>query len=205
MAFIKVAALTISAGAYALAGGIGPVPQHLAVYVTRQGDVSPMISNGAAKLTVKIFAKIGVDLEWHWGDPLPNALIEEQPILVTLLNDEGTGARPGVFAYATPYEGAHTTVLYQRIARAHPEPYETQVVLAYVLVHEITHLLQGIARHSDTGIMKTQWGRADVWAMRNGKLTFEPIDVGLIRDGLAARASLASRRETLTAAAGGGF
>ena len=59
-------------------------------------------------------------------------------------------------------------------------------VLAHVMVHEITHLLQGIGRHSATGVMKEVWTAGDFGGMRLRPLPFTPLDIDLIYVGLAA-------------------
>jgi hypothetical protein len=63
-------------------------------------------------------------------------------------------------------------------------------LLAHVMTHEITHVLEGINRHSETGMMKGQWTETDYRAMAAG-LRFAPVDVALIHDGLAKRTRLA--------------
>ena len=55
------------------------------------------------------------------------------------------------------------------------------------LVHEITHVLQGIDRHSDSGVMKALWTAQDYFQMRVEALPFAPEDVELIHLGLASR------------------
>jgi hypothetical protein len=60
-------------------------------------------------------------------------------------------------------------------------------VLAHVLVHEITHVLEGIDRHSATGIMKDRWDDNDYFEMRRKPLRFAQKDVDLIYDGLKVR------------------
>jgi hypothetical protein len=50
-----------------------------------------------------------------------------------------------------------------------------------VLVHEITHILQGVDRHSESGIMKAQWTIDDYRAMASKPLSFTPLDVKLIQ------------------------
>jgi hypothetical protein len=58
-----------------------------------------------------------------------------------------------------------------------------------VLVHEITHVLQGIEhqRHSEDGVMKARWTADDLYQMSYRPLHFDPFDVELIRRGLANR------------------
>jgi hypothetical protein len=104
--------------------------------------------------------------------------------------------KPGALAYALPYEGVHINVFYDRVQAA-TEPELTPNVLAHVLVHEITHILQGTCRHSDTGIMKARWSHTDYMEMGQRPLSFSDTDVQLIRTGVAERANAA----TLIAAA----
>ena len=57
-----------------------------------------------------------------------------------------------------------------------------QKVLARVMVHEITHILQGMSNHSDKGIMKAHWN-----AVEARSLGFTADDVELIYNGMDAR------------------
>jgi hypothetical protein len=72
-------------------------------------------------------------------------------------------------------------VFYDRIKQK-PAPGE---LLAHVMVHEITHILQGISRHSDSGVMKANWSGEDFQRMRYKVLPFAEEDVVLIHRGLA--------------------
>jgi len=62
-------------------------------------------------------------------------------------------------------------------------------LLAYVLVHEITHVLQGTNRHSEMGIMKAAWDETDFFDMAHGQLQFSPEDVSLIYRGMDTRST----------------
>jgi hypothetical protein len=66
-------------------------------------------------------------------------------------------------------------------------------LLGYVLVHEITHNLQGIARHSKTGIMKPRWTPRDYVDMGVRQLHFERIDIELIYAGLGHKVNAGAR------------
>src|SRR5689334_24555228 len=64
--------------------------------------------------------------------------------------------RSTLFPYTTlfrSYEGNHIVIFYDRLQR---KVKGTQIssLLAHVLAHEVTHILQGIHRHSDRGLMK---------------------------------------------------
>jgi len=96
-------------------------------------------------------------------------------------NDEVTND----LGFAQPYEGTHVVVFPNRVRLL--DPYQRQCVLAHVLVHEITHVLEGICRHSATGIMKARWNQQDYLEMSCKPLPFAPEDVDLIYAGLRAR------------------
>ena len=57
-------------------------------------------------------------------------------------------------------------------------------VLAHVLVHEITHILQGTSRHSVSGVMKAQWDGRDYRQMEQKPLGFTEEDIRFIQQGL---------------------
>jgi hypothetical protein len=86
---------------------------------------------------------------------------------------------PGAMAYALPYSRTTIVVFYDRVQAAAVPP-----LLAHVLAHEITHVLEGLAVHSATGIMKAKWTSKDYVEMRRRALQFTDEDVILIRHGL---------------------
>jgi hypothetical protein len=53
-------------------------------------------------------------------------------------------------------------------------------LLGHVIAHEITHILQGVPRHSETGVMKARWERKDLQALVDHPLRFAPVDEALI-------------------------
>jgi len=69
-------------------------------------------------------------------------------------------------------------------------------VLAHVMVHEIAHVLQGVCRHSDSGIMKAEWSPRELREMSFKALPFAREDVGLIYLGLAVRMTGTSGAES---------
>jgi hypothetical protein len=54
-----------------------------------------------------------------------------------------------------------------------------------VLAHELAHVMQGVGRHSASGILNAQWLHADFEEMMFHKLAFTDLDVDLIHRGLA--------------------
>jgi hypothetical protein len=108
-------------------------------------------------------------------------------IVVRLTKDTPANYLPGVPAYALPYQGDQITILYDRVEET-VVPSALPALLAHVLVHEITHILQGINRHSESGVMKAHWAAGDYMAMEKKPLPFTDKDVDLIHRGLSVRA-----------------
>jgi hypothetical protein len=82
-------------------------------------------------------------------------------------------------------------VFYSRIQEYKPVECR-DVVLAYILTHEITHALEGMQRHTPTGVMKEKWDREDFKRIQAGKLEFDPMDVESIREGIEKRMNTAA-------------
>ena len=173
-----------------------PSEQQVTVYLreiaTVPASVAGLAQNGAAE----IFGRIGVRIHWRQGVP-PASL--KQAISVELVAYTPQTTLPGALACTVLYDHPTIQVFYDRIQGAEAPGR----VLAHVLAHEITHVLQGNAHHSDTGIMKASWSRSDFDRMRFTTLPFTEEDVGLIRSALATRSPQREPRQPpLTAAAG---
>jgi len=136
----------------------------------------------AQAIASRMFAKIGVSIEWH--NSLRACPASEEPAIVVSLNTHTSeNDHPGAMGFA---EGDHIQVLYDRVDRDHAR---VRYLLAHVLVHEITHVLQGVGWHAETGVMKAQWDEDDLFQMTRKPLPFTEYDVLLIQKGLDARMS----------------
>jgi hypothetical protein len=181
---MKIAAMTtvvLMAGTLANGESAGR-PAERKVTVCVEGMGMPGVAGADLKaqaLASRIFSGIGVTIDWRRG----LAGCPAQGIQISLIHDTPDSLRPGALAYALPYEGSHIGVFFDRIER-NAERSQVPVVLGHVLVHEITHILQGFARHSASGIMKARWDLNDYWKMKCGPLRFEPDDIKLIYLGL---------------------
>ncbi|HEX6894646.1 MAG TPA: hypothetical protein VF146_05205 [Bryobacteraceae bacterium] len=163
-------------------------PARVSVCVRNEGVV-PIDNLSQAEVTAAtIFERARVDIEWRCRKPHAGKLISVEVVP----NSDRSGRHP--MAYALPYEGVHIRVFYDHI-----EQFPNRAaVLAYTFVHEITHILQGTARHSSTGIMKARWTATDIDKMDCQHLSFTPVDVTLIQKGLAARATMDSSTASAT-------
>jgi hypothetical protein len=138
-----------------------------------------------AKLVAKgMFASIGVNLLWRAScEEGHEALF----INVLLADGERVNDADGPLAEAYPFDGltGHITVRYDRVRNSAGVARELEpLLLAHVLVHEITHVLQCLDRHSETGVMKAHWSTDDYYDMRWKPLAFTPEDIELIRLGM---------------------
>jgi hypothetical protein len=161
--------------------------QKITVYLRNEASVPSPILARARTLASEMFAGVGVQIDWRPGQRADSELLRERAIAVCLTLDTSSELRTTVGAFATPSEGLHITVLYQHLAWSLAKPGLAPALLAHVLVHEITHLLEGIARHSESGIMKANWTSSDYYDMQTKTLPFASEDVELIHLGLAQR------------------
>ncbi|HMC60876.1 MAG TPA: hypothetical protein VKJ01_16920 [Candidatus Solibacter sp.] len=181
----------LMAGMAHTAAHAGQPQQKLTVYLRYTAHIWNDVQFQAKALAGQMFAKIGISLDWGKGEPSGDSA--QPPIFIELVSGTPENRKPGALAYAMPFEGAHITVFYDRIeTRSNPG-----MVLAHVMVHEITHLLQRVSRHSNDGVMKAHWTEMDFAAMRMRPLPFAQDDVALIYLGMAQ----AARTGALTALA----
>lgn len=136
-----------------------------------------------------VYAKIGVHIDWRGEKDCP-----ADGIRIGISRNTPEELKPGALAYALPYEGRHVVLFLDRVRVTVPHGREP-ALLAYVLVHEIGHILEGTSRHSDAGIMKAHWTQADYVNMSNLSMGFVEEDVELIQTGLGRRMEVLAAAE----------
>jgi hypothetical protein len=156
------------------------------VTVCQEGGPDDWSTAPARAEASKIFAQIGVRLDWGIGNKCAS---NEHAITIHMSYDTPKTKLPHVWAYASPYGERNIEVFYDRI-KNEARDRGTRHLLAYVFVHEIAHVVQGVARHSQTGIMKAGWDADDFFEMGNGRLHFTDEDVSLLYLGLDWRRTL---------------
>ena len=147
-------------------------------------DRPGQVTDQARLVASQIFRGIGVKLVWHIDARFCEAH-PDQAIVVSYSRNTPKELRPGTFAMALPYEGTHIEIFSDRVGAVGGGVRED--LLGHVLAHEITHMLQGSARHSDSGLMKAHWDRAELAQMKVRHFSFTDLDALLIYNGLAAR------------------
>jgi hypothetical protein len=172
------------------------------VQMSSQVAAPPDLLRDGQQAASNIFAGIHVQLTWvklMWTDQMQQASnaaadcvgeAATHNLAVEIVPHAPASFSDDALAMALPYadSGVRIVVFYDRVEpllRGHHAPQAT--VLGYVLAHEIAHVLQGIARHSETGIMRARWTDNDLKQMGIKVLTFAPEDVQLIRRRLAHR------------------
>jgi hypothetical protein len=173
-----------------------------AMYAAEQTRVDVYLNNrdgsaqllGAGKILASgIFEKIGVHLNWRTGeltDTRGDAGNEtlRKAFGIRTLEQAPESATPGALASARIVGAAGTeiTVYKDRVLRFLDNHSNLAGVGAgYVLAHELAHVMQGVGRHSESGILKAQWSNNDFDEMIFHKLVFTNFDVELIHRGLA--------------------
>jgi hypothetical protein len=177
MKITRVVAITAMAGASLWARHRAAPPQ---ATMTICMESEPHVPMGTRGWVSEMFASIGMKIDWREWDSCPAGAIA-----VHLSYAPPKMQTPKDLGFAEPYQGTRIVVFLDRVESMNPEG--GPCVLAHVLVHEITHILEGINRHSATGIMKARWDREDYFAMRRKPLPFAQEDIDLIHQGLRAR------------------
>jgi len=138
-----------------------------------------------AKLLAKnMFAAIGINVVWRPQDADPQPGLNIDVILECHESDE---QESGALAQAYPFAGVtgHINIRYDRVRSSAGLARDLEpLLLAHVLVHEMTHVLQCLDRHAETGVMKAHWSAEDYFEMRWKPLAFTPEDIELLRLGM---------------------
>jgi len=150
-----------------------------------------LISQAQAEAS-RLFLSEGIHLEWRGGRPPTEEA--DRPVaadVVAISFHPGTPTqfetpdKMSALAIAYPYGKGPLpiTVFSDRVVRflARYVPNDAGKILGHVLAHEIGHVLEGVARHSDTGLMKARWTWRDMNEIRGAGLSFAAQDKHLLR------------------------
>lgn len=174
---IKNWSILLVAGAHMY--GQGTAADRTVTICTEPGVVTLGEVQVGEMLASKIFAGIGVNVDWRYK-------VRDCPetgVRLSFGRNTPSFVRSGALAYAAPYQRTKIHIFYDRVPQ-HGEPGTSSIVLAYVLAHEIAHVIEGIERHSDRGLMKAHWNAHDLFEMKCMRLKFAPEDIGFIYRGL---------------------
>lgn len=151
--------------------------------VVEDGMIFWMARNWASYL----LADAGVELVWHGGKPaeVGNGL---HTIALMFVPTAPEKFRQGVFskalAAARPYGAGTTISVFDDRLTAYMYPYkrgERSKIMGHVLAHEIVHVLEGVSRHSASGLMKAHWTTQDAQQITGTGLRMAEEDRELVR------------------------
>ena len=166
--------------------GLGESKQSTIDVYINSDDASAQLLGSGTVLASDIFKKIGVPIKWHTG----KLEVGRSGFGIRTADHAPETASAGALAASRLSGGSwvEITVYRDRLERFLDDHRSLSGAAAgYVLTHELAHAMQGVARHSEAGILKAQWSTQDYQEMMYHKLAFAPVDVELIHQGLAIR------------------
>jgi hypothetical protein len=165
-------------------------PATVDVYLNDRDDTAKLLEPGTW-VASGIFSRIGIRVKWHTGDPpaVAGRGAALQPAFgIRTVEHAPEWATWGVLASSELHgsSGEIITVYRDHVQSFLAEhPTLLDAALGYILAHELAHVMQGIARHSTTGILTPKWSAYDYQHMKYRVLAFTQSDVKLIHQGLA--------------------
>lgn len=155
-----------------------------AIPVTVRGgpEASSFFVARAKHFASELLAGAGVPIRWVNRH-------EPGAIVITLEHSAAFDGDPGPLGAARLYEGTRIRISLPRL-RAIRRDRGAAELLAYVMVHEIAHILQAVDIHAPEGIMKAKWGPAEFRDIAVRRLRFSTTDIARMQDGLARRKNI---------------
>jgi hypothetical protein len=182
---------------------------YINVRIINKAEAPAEVITHAQRIMSKIFSVARIQIRWQ-ECPVPGNQASQHPecgdgpaVIGVVINDDASSPwTRKALGVSLPSIGAgnRAGVFYSRIEKA---AYERTVslgasvaeVLAYVMAHEIGHLLLNSKMHSNEGIMRADWTFVEFGAMRNGKLSFPAAEAGAMRRAVVKRNHLPENRD----------
>jgi hypothetical protein len=184
---------------------------HIDIRIINRAEAPPEVVARAQQIVANVYSVAGIQVRWQESNN-PSTC---QPAQITVvINPDATrGSTRTALGISFPLvgEGGRAGVFYSRIERVSRDPTiglgaSVAEVLAYVMVHEIGHLVLNWTTHSRDGIMRTNWTLVEFAAMRGGKLFFAAAEASALRRAFQKRRSAcADPASSLTANRTGGW
>ena len=162
--------------------------QEVAAFIENPHNVPMIVLAHAKSVASGILRTASVRLEWLSSPPPDTDAGPGGPVVVGVEFQSSKRVLAGVLAYTRPYASANAkiTVIYDNLGGLGKlQSKNGGTLLGHVIAHEITHVLQRVRRHSDSGLMKAHWDWRDYAEMEQHPLPFTEQDIQLIQLGLA--------------------
>jgi hypothetical protein len=178
MKAVRVCALILASAAGACAAERREPDVLLVVHGNEESLGTLSVAEGIAS---RMLASAGIIVAWRIGSRNDHRSAEVIEVVLTQERDETV--KPGVLAFSVLGIDARKRIeVFCNRVRGIAFAANTSPVLAHVLVHEITHVLQGVNRHSETGVMKAHWNIEERRQMTFKALAFDPEDIRLLHE-----------------------
>jgi hypothetical protein len=155
----------------------------LVLQITNVSGAPPAIVHAAQDEVTRLYAEIGVPLEWS----------ERQPSIRIILLPYETGdlrrsENQVMGAAVRTASGSLVAYAFYHRVRAQAGRYDvsTEQVLACAIAHELGHLLLPVRAHSAAGLMRACWSRDEFHRAERRELKFSLDEIARIRAGLDA-------------------
>ena len=166
------------------------------IYMDYDPSIPTFVVRLAKRQASRIFAKIGTPVQFRYGRKAQTVGQSSLELDMYIVMQAPARIPSDTFGISQPYrQGGRIEVFYSRIQNYTPE-LSRSMVLAYIMAHEIGHVLEGVSRHAVAGVMKAKWNDEDVEKICAGTLEFDTIDVELIRLGTEKRVNDANIAHT---------
>ena len=165
----------------------------LTVFTYDRTGVPQAVMGRAKAVAAEAFATAGIQIRWVEGKRLGEPRVVAAGEVLTVVFDGPAPAsfRPQDLAFTNlgGRADADVHVFCDRIAdladtfaqRSIGTHVSMPEFLGNVLAHELTHALEGVARHSREGLMKAEWSAGDYAKTISGTLPFAAEDLELLR------------------------
>ena len=142
-------------------------PLTISLQMTNEARVPAHVLEESQNEVMQIFARAGLTV--RWADTGPRLTVQ---IVPHVLGYARAGS-PVMGVALRRANSAKAQIFFKQVQDfARLNRIDTASVLAYVIAHEIGHLLLPGTAHSPTGLMQAQWDRALVHNAATGSLTF---------------------------------
>ena len=161
-----VTAVVITVARVADAAEPGQLPA-IQMQMDNDAGVPATILKDSQDEVARIFADAGLRVEWT--ETGPRFTVQIVPIALGY----GRPSSPVMGVALRNRSGATARIFFNQVQdSARTWDVDVSTLLAYVIAHEIGHLLLPYVPHSTTGLMKAEWDRALVREAAAGSLTF---------------------------------
>ena len=164
--------------------------------IHNRANVSADVLARAGAHVTRVYAAADIDILWHPGDGPAPASDLRLTIVITRTPPSMLSAGRAVLGTAAESErrcGRVAYALWQRAVEfASAENRAVEMVLGYVIAHEVGHLLLPPPSHSASGIMRATWNPEDLDDAERDRLRFTDEQARQIRRRIASEPTASS-------------